>query len=64
MQEMDSGAEHLYSSRFACPHCQYALGELEPRLFSFNCPRGPAQPATAWASKTCSTRRACWRFPA
>ena len=40
VQEMDSGAEHLYSSRFACPHCQYALGELEPRLFSFNSPSG------------------------
>ncbi len=38
--EMDSGAEHLFSSRFACPHCQYALGELEPRLFSFNSPSG------------------------
>ncbi|UHJ64897.1 excinuclease ABC subunit UvrA [Melaminivora jejuensis] len=38
--EMDSGAEHLFSSRFACPVCSYALAELEPRLFSFNSPSG------------------------
>ncbi|MFN3376379.1 MAG: excinuclease ABC subunit UvrA [Burkholderiaceae bacterium] len=38
--EMDTGTEHLFSSRFACPVCSYALGELEPRLFSFNSPQG------------------------
>jgi excinuclease ABC subunit A len=38
--EMDSGAEHLFSARFACPVCCYALQELEPRLFSFNNPMG------------------------
>jgi len=38
--EMDSGAEHLYSSKFACPVCSYSLQELEPRLFSFNNPMG------------------------
>jgi excinuclease ABC subunit A len=40
--EMDEagGAEHLYSSKFACPLCDYSLPELEPRLFSFNSPVG------------------------
>ena len=38
--EMDSGAEHLYSAKFACPICSYSLPELEPRLFSFNSPVG------------------------
>ncbi|MCL4680794.1 MAG: excinuclease ABC subunit UvrA [Rhodocyclaceae bacterium] len=38
--EMDTGAEHLFSARFACPVCSYALPELEPRLFSFNNPMG------------------------
>ena len=38
--EMDSGAEHLFSAKFACPVCSYALQELEPRLFSFNNPMG------------------------
>lgn len=38
--EMDSGREHLFSSRFGCPVCSYSLPELEPRLFSFNSPVG------------------------
>ena len=38
--EMDSGTEHLYSAKFACPICSYSLQELEPRLFSFNNPMG------------------------
>ncbi len=38
--EMDSGQEHLFSAKFACPVCSYSLGELEPRLFSFNSPMG------------------------
>ena len=38
--EMDSGKEHLFSAKFACPVCSYSLPELEPRLFSFNNPMG------------------------
>ena len=38
--EPDSDKEHLFSSKFACPQCSYALAELEPRLFSFNNPMG------------------------
>ncbi len=38
--EADTKAEHLFSQRFACPVCDYALAELEPRLFSFNNPMG------------------------
>lgn len=38
--EMDSGTEHLFSAKFACPVCNFALVELEPRLFSFNNPMG------------------------
>jgi len=38
--EIDGGREHLFSSKFACPVCSYALPELEPRLFSFNAPMG------------------------
>ena len=30
----------LFSSRYSCPVCDYALPELEPRLFSFNAPMG------------------------
>ena len=38
--ELDSGREHLFSAKFACPVCSYSLPELEPRLFSFNNPMG------------------------
>ncbi|HWH73786.1 MAG TPA: excinuclease ABC subunit UvrA, partial [Methylibium sp.] len=38
--EMDSGREHLFSAKFACPVCSYSLAEMEPRLFSFNSPVG------------------------
>ncbi|HKJ95319.1 MAG TPA: excinuclease ABC subunit UvrA, partial [Gammaproteobacteria bacterium] len=30
----------VFSSRFSCPECGYALPELEPRIFSFNNPHG------------------------
>ena len=32
--------EILLSENFACPHCDYSLEELEPRIFSFNAPYG------------------------
>jgi len=38
--EMESGREHLFNARFACPVCGYSIAELEPRLFSFNSPVG------------------------
>jgi excinuclease ABC subunit A len=38
--EMDTGVEHLFNAKFACPVCNYSIAELEPRLFSFNSPVG------------------------
>jgi excinuclease ABC subunit A len=38
--DTDNGTETVFSNRFACPVCGYALAELEPRLFSFNNPIG------------------------
>lgn len=38
--EMETGKEHLFSARYACPVCSFAVQELEPRLFSFNNPVG------------------------
>lgn len=32
--------ELLFSEHYACPHCGFTVGELEPRLFSFNAPYG------------------------
>src|SRR5690606_37981241 len=36
----DTVAPLLFSSKYSCPVCEYALPELEPRLFSFNSPVG------------------------
>src|SRR5690554_4826615 len=33
-------SDRLFSSKHACPVCDYSLTELEPRLFSFNNPAG------------------------
>ena len=40
--QTESGKEHFFSAKYACPVavCEYALPELEPRLFSFNNPMG------------------------
>ncbi|MFP4155118.1 MAG: excinuclease ABC subunit UvrA [Halothiobacillaceae bacterium] len=37
---MDEDQALEFSARHACPVCGYSLGELEPRLFSFNNPNG------------------------
>ena len=38
--EKPSIPDILFSARFACPICNYSIGELEPRIFSFNNPAG------------------------
>ncbi|HJS77967.1 MAG TPA: excinuclease ABC subunit UvrA [Burkholderiales bacterium] len=40
VMEAGSDREHLFSARYSCPACDYAVPELEPRLFSFNNPAG------------------------
>ncbi|HEX5565078.1 MAG TPA: excinuclease ABC subunit UvrA, partial [Sporosarcina sp.] len=34
------GEEILFSEHHACPQCGFSIGELEPRMFSFNSPFG------------------------
>lgn len=34
------GEDVLYSEKFACPECGISIGELAPRMFSFNSPFG------------------------
>lgn len=41
--DMDTKEEHLFNAKFACPHCNYSIAELEPRLFSFNSPVGACE---------------------
>jgi excinuclease ABC subunit A len=36
----DKAPAQMFSSKYGCPHCDYSLPELEPRLFSFNSPMG------------------------
>ena len=38
--ELSQQKDHLFSQLMACPSCQIALPEMEPRLFSFNAPQG------------------------
>lgn len=40
---LDTSAEKWFSSKFACPECDYSIPELEPRIFSFNNPMGACQ---------------------
>ena len=37
---IDGGDEVLFSERYACSQCGYSISELEPRIFSFNNPKG------------------------
>ena len=71
VMDMDSNETTLFSSKFACPVCNYALAELEPRLFSFNSPMGACpscdglgqatamDPARVVAHPELSVRRQC-----
>ena len=34
------GEPIMFSEHYACPICGFTVGELEPRLFSFNAPQG------------------------
>jgi excinuclease ABC subunit A len=35
--------EQWFNAKFACPVCGFSIGELEPRLFSFNSPVGACE---------------------
>jgi len=41
--DMDTKDEHLFNAKFACPHCNYSIAELEPRLFWCNSPVGACE---------------------
>lgn len=44
LQTLDGGAQRTaYSLHSACPECGYSFPELEPRIFSFNNPRGACE---------------------
>lgn len=37
------GKDVMYSQKNACPHCGISIGEIEPRMFSFNSPFGACE---------------------
>ncbi len=39
-EDADSGAQTIFSAKFACPVSGFTIEEIEPRLFSFNNPHG------------------------
>jgi excinuclease ABC subunit A len=43
--------EILFSENHACPHCGFSIGELEPRMFSFNSPFGACPECDGLGSK-------------
>ena len=45
------GEELLMSENYACLKCDYSLGELEPRIFSFNAPYGACETCKGLGSK-------------
>ena len=42
----------IFSSKHTCPHCNYSLKELTPRLFSFNSPIGACPSCDGLGTKT------------
>ena len=44
--DINGKEEKLYSSNYACPDCGISLGELTPRMFSFNNPFGACPTCT------------------
>jgi len=47
----EEGREILFSARAACPECGFSVGELAPRLFSFNSPFGACEKCTGLGFK-------------
>jgi excinuclease ABC subunit A len=43
--------ELMFSENHACPHCGFSIGELEPRMFSFNSPFGACPECDGLGSK-------------
>ncbi|WP_426052369.1 excinuclease ABC subunit UvrA [Bacillus sp. DC4300-2b2] len=51
MIDVSGQEELLFSEHHACPHCGFSIGELEPRMFSFNSPFGACPSCDGLGSK-------------
>jgi excinuclease ABC subunit A len=45
------GEDTLFSQHFACPYCDVSVGELSPRMFSFNSPYGACEVCNGLGSR-------------
>ncbi len=45
------GEELVFSEHFACPHCDFSVPKLEPRMFSFNSPFGACKECNGLGEK-------------
>lgn len=64
ISDMDGEREdQSFSSRHACPICDYALTELEPRLFSFNNPAGACPSCDGLGVKQFFSEEKILQFP-
>jgi excinuclease ABC subunit A len=43
IKDLETGKEKIFSENFACPVSGFCIEKIEPRLFSFNSPRGACQ---------------------
>ena len=46
IRALDEDEDRIYSEQLACPRDMFALGEIEPRSFSFNSPHGACPACT------------------
>ena len=44
-------AEKLFSQRLSCPHGDFSIGDVEPRMFSFNSPHGACPACTGLGTR-------------
>ena len=51
MIDVIDGEEMLFSEHHACPICGFSIGELEPRMFSFNSPFGACRECDGLGTK-------------
>ncbi|CAH0344809.1 excinuclease ABC subunit UvrA [Bacillus sp. CECT 9360] len=49
--DVNGEEELLFSEHHACPYCGFSIGELEPRMFSFNSPFGACTDCDGLGSK-------------
>ena len=47
-----SESSEIYSEQNSCPHCGISVGEIQPRLFSFNNPFGACPECNGLGFKT------------